>query len=154
MKESLRAVISGSFKYKPEIDTTHEILEENGVAVLEPTKGWLIMPQFELVEYYRHGRIRPLPTEQGLATRQIEDRFLRAMERVDLVYIMNVEGYIGETTAFEIGYALALGKPMYADQPLNMEIEDLEIRKLLLESVVVLPPEKVADHFQKNNRKF
>lgn len=149
----ITAVVSGSFKFKPEIDKTIETLEETGVKVLEPTKGWLIMPSSEIAERLLQGQIRPLPTEESLTTRQIEERFLKALGRANLMYLMNREGYVGNSAALEIGYALGQDKPIYALASLNykaMEIDDLSIRKSLAETVTVLPPEKVAAHYIDN----
>lgn len=69
------AVISGSFKFKPEIDSTREALEELGVEVLEPSKGWLIMSPVRLQELAMEQKVRPLPSEEGLSAREIENRF-------------------------------------------------------------------------------
>jgi len=151
MKENLKAVISGSFKYKPEIDAAIDVFREQGVDVLEPTKGWIIIPPSELRAYSKQGRLRPLPSEQNLTARQIEDRFLRAVNRSDFMYLMNQEGYIGISTAFEIGYALNRSIALYAREPLNlhnMEIEDLDMKQMLRESFTVLPPEDVANHYR------
>lgn len=50
----------------------------------------------------------------------------------------------------ELGYALSLGKPIYAKESLDyevMEIDDLSLRHALDRSVTVLPPEQVASHY-------
>lgn len=151
MKEAVKAVISGSFKYKPEIDKLIDVFTEQDVEVLEPTKGWLILPPTELLTIRRQGRLRPLPSEENLTARQIEDRFLRAIDKSDFMYVMNIEGYIGLSTAMEIGYALLKPIALYARQPLDLEateIPDLEMRSLLRESFTVLDPEDVLSHFR------
>jgi nucleoside 2-deoxyribosyltransferase len=153
MPERISAVVSGSFKFKPEIDHTIDTLEETGISVLEPTKGWLFMPKFEVVKQLSYGQIRPLPTEETLTTRQIETRFLRALGRADLMYLMNPEQYVGLSGSFEMGYALALQKPVYALEPLDydaMEIDDLSVRRVLDDNVTILAPENVADHYNNN----
>lgn len=149
----ITAVVSGSFKFKLEIDNTIETLEETGIKVLEPTKGWLIMPTLEIAERLQHGQIRPLPTEEKLTTRQIEERFLKAIGRANLFYLMNQEGYLGNSAAFEIGYALGLNKSIYALEPLDfgtMEIDNLSTQQILTHVVEVLPPEMVATHYNMN----
>lgn len=152
----ITAVISGSFKFKPEIDKTIEVLEETGVKVLEPTRGWLVIPALEVTERLRHGQIRPLPTEEKLTTRQIEERFLRALGGDNLMYLMNQEGYVGDSAALEIGFALGRGKPIYALEPLNyaaMEIDDFSLRRALTQIVTILPAEEVASHYTENYSK-
>jgi hypothetical protein len=143
----ITAVVSGSFKFKPEIDKTIETLEVTGITVLEPTKGWLIMPTYEITERLRHGQIRPLPTEERQTTREIEDRFLKALGRANLMYLMNQDGYVGKSAGLELGFALGLNKPIYALQQLDydaMEIDDFEMRHMLDAVVIVTPPENVA----------
>jgi hypothetical protein len=39
MSELLTTAISGSFKFKPEIDALHDEFADAGVNVLEPSKG-------------------------------------------------------------------------------------------------------------------
>jgi hypothetical protein len=146
----ITAVVSGSFKFKPEIDKTIETLEETGIKVIEPVKGWLILPTSEISERLRFGQIRPLPTEESLSTKQIEDRFLKALGRANLMYLMNHEGYVGSSVSLEIGYALGRQKPIYALEALDyeaMEINDLSLIKTLDQSVIVLRPEEVAAHY-------
>lgn len=35
----------------------------------------------------------------------------------DVIYIYNQDGYCGNSTTLELGYAVALGKPVYAKEP-------------------------------------
>ncbi|HEX8182243.1 MAG TPA: hypothetical protein VF575_01420 [Candidatus Saccharimonadales bacterium] len=151
MSERIKAVISGSFKYKPEIDEAIDEFSQQGVWVLESTKGWLIIPPHELKHYSAQGRLRPLPTEENLTAKQIEDRFLRAIDNSDFMYVMNNEGYIGASTALEIGYALPKAVAFYAREPFNFEsmnIYDLTMRRVLGETFTVLPPGDVVSHYR------
>ena len=84
-KASLKTVISGSFKFKPEIDQLHEAFSDHGVRVLEPTKGWLWTPTMA----YELGAVRPLPNERGLTPFEIEERFLRAIDQSHFLYLNN-----------------------------------------------------------------
>jgi hypothetical protein len=154
MPYPITAVVSGSIeRLKPEIDQTIDILEQTRITVLEPPKGRLVLPPSEMVNRLRHGQILPLPTEEALTTREIEDRFLRAMGSASLVYLRDDGGIIGDTVAFELGHAITLCKPVYAFEPLDldaMEVFELDRRRLLTESITVLPPELVADHYREN----
>jgi hypothetical protein len=40
----------------------------------------------------------------------LDELHLRKIDMADFIYVVNVEGYIGERTAIEIGYAKQLGK--------------------------------------------
>jgi NTP pyrophosphatase (non-canonical NTP hydrolase) len=48
---------------------------------------------------------------------EIERAHLAAIGRSDLLYIVNPGGYLGLSTAMEIGYALARSVPVYASDP-------------------------------------
>jgi nucleoside 2-deoxyribosyltransferase len=154
MTESLKAVVSGSFKYKPEIDAAIDVFTEQGITVLEPTKGWLIISPGDLKDYAKQGRLRPLPTEERLTARQIESRFLRGIDRSDFMYVMNLEGYLGLSTALEIGYAMRRGVALYAREPLDCAaagIDELDMRLAVQDAFTILPPEEVAAHLQQQD---
>ena len=70
----LETAISGSFKFKPEIDSMREAFADNNITVIAPDEGWLYIPK--LVVSGSKNQFRPLPTEQGMTVREIEDRFI------------------------------------------------------------------------------
>ncbi len=135
-KPRFKTAISGSFKFKPEIDAMHEEFRDFGVTVLEPSLGWQQLPTTQLTST----SFRPLPAELGLTIREIEDRFLRAIDEADFLYVLCAEGYIGPSTALEIGYAFGGDTPVYASQPPDfMELAGYDIeRKIFLESSIVI----------------
>lgn len=50
MKEGeLSTCISGSFKFKPEIDRLIEEFQDLHVKVLSPEKGWLAVPRYQIL---------------------------------------------------------------------------------------------------------
>lgn len=124
--EQLQTAISGSFKFKPEIDALHDEFADYGIAVLEPTKGWqplpfgsIIMPDF-----------RPLPVERGMSIDAIEQRFLDAIKKSDFSYVYNPESYIGLSAALEMGFAIGEGKPIYAKEtPDFLELSDGDLNQ-------------------------
>ena len=133
---SLKTAISGSFKFKPEIDALHEEFADHGVEVLEPTKGWLWTPNSRIIP----GEVRPLPAEQGMNSREIEERFLRAIDRSDFLFLNNIERYVGNMSAFELGYTITRGIPIYSREAVNtMQLAnyDLELSTFLAGRIVV-----------------
>jgi hypothetical protein len=42
----------------------------------------------------------------------LDELHMRKIDLADEVYVLNVDGYIGQSTGREIAYALALGKPI------------------------------------------
>lgn len=144
MKERLETAISGSFKFKPEIDALHEEFTDYNVTVLEPTQGWLYTPSGQIE--YSDG-FRPLPVERGLTTRAIEERFMRAVRQSDFLYVYDPGGYIGLSAAMEIGCAIENQKPIFASEPPAFEYFDLEIDAYLFfkdHLVVATPHEAVS----------
>ncbi|HAS6371128.1 TPA: nucleotide pyrophosphohydrolase [Vibrio vulnificus] len=55
------------------------------------------------------------------------DGCLQRIREADFIYILNFSGYVGKSVAMDIGYALGLGKPVYALEP----ISDPDITHLL-----------------------
>lgn len=111
----LETAISGSFKFKPEIDALHDEFADYGVMVTAPEKGWLWLPTRLLVST----PFRPLPSEQGMSIREIEDRFLAAIKQADFLYLCNQESYLGLSTCLEVGYALGTETPIYAQNKID-----------------------------------
>ncbi|EGQ8107582.1 nucleotide pyrophosphohydrolase [Vibrio parahaemolyticus] len=67
------------------------------------------------------------------------DGCLQCIREADITYILNFGGYVGKSVAMDIGYALGLGKPVYALEP----IEDPDITHLLTR--IVTPDEVIAE---------
>jgi len=51
----------------------------------------------------------------------LDELHLRKIELADEVLVLNVGGYIGESTGNELAYALALKKPIRTLEPLDLE---------------------------------
>jgi nucleoside 2-deoxyribosyltransferase len=57
--------------------------------------------------------------ESRLSVRAIEDNHLVALEQSDMMWLHAPDGYVGTSGAFEIGYALAKGIPIFSNQTVN-----------------------------------
>jgi nucleoside 2-deoxyribosyltransferase len=53
-------------------------------------------------------------SEQAFAISELEKFHLRAIREADAVWLHIPEGHIGISTAYELGFAAALGKPLFA----------------------------------------
>lgn len=147
----LTCVVSGSFKFKPEIDTLHEEFRDHNVLVVAPDTGWLYLPKHRIEVVSDSKSFRPLPTERSQDIKEIEDEFLRQMARADFVYIYDQAGYIGLSVAFEIGHALTLRKPIYASEAIDyetMDILELDWRQILEEATEVMSVEDTVRDFR------
>jgi NTP pyrophosphatase (non-canonical NTP hydrolase)/nucleoside 2-deoxyribosyltransferase len=100
------ATVSGSFrKHFDAIVEKVEELRSSGIEVRSPTSLLRVnggTDQFVLLE----GDLGS-PSE-------IERRHLAAVSNSAFLYVVNPGGYIGASTAMEIGYAYALGVPVFA----------------------------------------
>ncbi len=121
-ERELQCVVAGSFKFKPEIDIKIEELVDHGVVVLAPEKGWLYVPRRRILRVEEQG-FRPLPGEKGMSVRQIEDEFLWCLAKSDFVYVVNPAGYVGQVVAMEVGVALALSVPVFAQEEIGVDLD-------------------------------
>lgn len=142
MKENeLSTCISGSFKFKPEIDRLIEEFQDLHIRVLAPEKGWLYIPRYRISP----PKFRPLPSEKGIPIKQIEDDFLRKIKIATFLYVANIGGYLGNSANFEIGFALGNEKPVYASEKINNIENDLAYGEYLKFIKTMNPEETVKD---------
>jgi hypothetical protein len=133
--------ISGSFKFKPEIDLLIEEFQDLHVKVRAPEKGWLVVPRFSIIT----PSFRPLPSERKMPIRTVEDNFLRSIMDSTFLYVGSFGGYAGGSTNFEMGFALGKEKPVYANQKIINEENDLEYAELLKQIKILSPAEVVKE---------
>lgn len=139
---SLRCVVSGSFKFKPEIDRTIEEFTDYRAIVLAPEKGWVLVPLQKILSL-KDTTFRPLPSEKHMTPKQVESQFLHALGLADFVYIENPGGYVGEVVSLEIGFAIALGIPIYSREPININLDPDPFWKERVSQIKSLPPAEV-----------
>lgn len=101
----IRATVSGSFrKHLAHIESIVDQLKAAGIEVLSPRR---FRPKGEANGFVR------VSGDHG-SDRQIEIRHLRAIFSSDLLYVVNPGGYIGMSTALEIGAAISASVPVLA----------------------------------------
>ncbi|KKQ91922.1 MAG: hypothetical protein UU16_C0009G0006 [Candidatus Woesebacteria bacterium GW2011_GWA2_40_7] len=119
-------VICGSKRFRPQARAFAAELKKFGVTVYEPyfhsgEKEW-----DGLSEAYK----------KFVALGLTHDHFYK-IKMADIVYIYNKGGYAGVSTTLELGYAMALGKPIYA-----LSEEDGELcRNVLIRGFLKTPKE-------------
>lgn len=141
----LSTCISGSFKFKPEIDLLIEEFRDLHVKVLAPEKGWLVVPKPIIIAPI----FRPLPSERNMSIRAVEDSFLKSIIDSTFLYVADINGYTGNSVNFEIGFALEKEKPIYAYEKINNEENDLKYEELLKQIKIMSPVEVVKDVSEK-----
>lgn len=109
-----RVVICGSFHRAPdELRRLFKELEATGCRVLSPLSFDFEHLPAEFVK---------TQSELDATPREIESLHLRAIKEADFVFLHAPNGYVGISAAFEIGYAEAIGKPVYSKDDLSDEM--------------------------------
>ncbi len=121
-------VICGSKRFRPEIRKFAQKLKSKGVVVYEP--------------YLHQGKDEWKKLSQDyknfIALGLTHDHFLK-IRMADTVYVYNKDGYSGNSTTLEIGYAVACGKPIYAFSDKDEEL----CRRILVREFIETPEELV-----------
>jgi nucleoside 2-deoxyribosyltransferase len=121
-------VICGSGRFKKEVREFANKLIEMGIVVYYP---------------YFHGRDEEWEKlsdyrKNFVALGLTHDHFYK-IRMADVVFIYNKDGYSGNSTTLEMGFALALGKPLYA-----FSDQDEELCRNVMFREIVKTPAKLA----------
>lgn len=129
-------VISGSFrKHLPAIGKLRDEFIQRGFEVLSPTSSKAVNPGEDFV-------FLTSDTEKDIKV--LEQNHLSCIEQSDALYIYNPGGEIGLSVALELGWAHALGKPIFVKE----ETRDLTLRQF---HTRIASPEDVKSHLHKAN---
>ncbi|MFA6602572.1 MAG: hypothetical protein WCT01_02090 [Candidatus Shapirobacteria bacterium] len=151
LRPEINCVILGSFRFKREIDLAREEFEDLGVLVLAPEPGSVYSPPSRRQIFVAKG-FRPLPSEVNQPIAKVEGDFLRAIDRAHFTYLVNLDGYVGTTVSFEIGFVLARGIPLYAMCPIDTRPDpDLWWQNIVARIPVLSPSDALNDFKQKLN---
>jgi hypothetical protein len=131
ISESLTATVSGSFRraMAAVTDAVYR-LTDAGVRVLSPADP-RIVDQF--------GDFVFVASDRARAIKLVESRHLAAIEASDFVWLVAPDGYIGQSAAMELGFATAVGTPVYcAEVPSDLTLRQyVTILPTLEEAVIV-----------------
>jgi NTP pyrophosphatase (non-canonical NTP hydrolase) len=108
MTKNLSIVISGSFRrYFDGISETVQAFEALSIDVLSPKASKVINPGEEFAV---------LETDDTDDPKTLEQRHLDAIAAADALYLYDPDGYIGDSSKMELGWAIALGKPVFCKE--------------------------------------
>ena len=94
-----KIVLSSSMKFRPQIKEAMAELEAKGFTPLFPNLNFAVEnPGVEFTIELK---------------KQLAETHYRAMREADAIYFILPEGYMGTSCKIELGYAYALGKPIY-----------------------------------------
>jgi len=100
-----KVVILGSFKkHYEQIKETIDCFIANGFEVLSPQKSNIINPNDEFVLF---------DTDISHDPKILEEIVLKKMREANIIYICNVNGYIGRSVGFELGNSINMRDKVY-----------------------------------------
>jgi len=122
-ERKVTATVSGSFKkHLNRINETILEFKKNGIEVLSPQLSRPISRESDFVI---------LESDKG-NLKEIESKHLEAISQSDFLYVVNPRGYIGKSSALEIGFALSRNVPVYSLQkPIDPVFSSFVISKSL-----------------------
>ncbi len=120
---SKKIVIGSSMKFRSLVKATMKNLEELGFT-----------PLFPNIDYSSEDKDVALTIEEK--NKLAWDHY-RAIEEADAVYFILPSGYMGTSCKIELGYALALKKPIYFSEPTkDMGLDGYPKKFISLENLV------------------
>ncbi|GAA1018907.1 hypothetical protein Aple_025420 [Acrocarpospora pleiomorpha] len=107
----------GSFRqHYPHVLAAAQVFLDNGIAVKSPPMSWITNPGREFV---RFASDPPRSSDHAIQAGTLEKIFAS-----DFVYVVNPGGYIGRTTAYELGRVRERGLAVfYAEPPEDLPID-------------------------------
>lgn len=93
--------ICGSTRFTPEMMQLSWEYAKVGVLAL----GWFVRPTKKGEPQHHQAEL------EGIAEK-LDELHLRKIDLADEIFVLNYEGYIGESTSKEIAYAVKTGKPV------------------------------------------
>ena len=117
----VRATVSGSFsRHLSDVQVAVKTLQTLGVRVLSPERPTIVdaLDGFVFVASDRHRSVR-----------LVQDRHLASIMDSDFLWIECSDGYVGQSAALELGFAVASGVPVYGkDLPSDLTMRQYVTR--------------------------
>src|SRR5258708_30893336 len=137
----LRVTVSGSFtRHLDRIQKAVAELKARGVRVLSPEQPVIVdaLEGFVFVASDRHRSVK-----------LVQDRHLASIADSDFLWLEADDGYVGQSAALELGYAIGVGIPVYSVAfPSDLTMRQYVRRVPSLAAAITLAESRVAanDH--------
>jgi hypothetical protein len=116
----MSAAVSGSFhRYMGAITAAVQELASLGIRVLSPADPRVVAHQGEFL-FVASDRVR--------SVRLVQDRHLESIRAADFLWLVCPDGYVGQSASMEIGFAAAVGVPIFSTRPPS----DLTLRQYVI----------------------
>lgn len=133
----MNITIIGSFrKFYNDICNLIDDFEGVGINVLSPKKSFIIK---EL-----NGFVLLQSDNKNAKPYQLQQKVLENVMKSDFIYVWNPSGYIGISTAYEIGHILEMGKTIYFKE----KVKDLPIH---IPDQNIKSPEQIKSMYLERN---
>ena len=104
----LKAAVSGSFhRHMSAIAAAVEELGEHSIRVLSPADPRVVAQQGDFL-FVASDRVR--------SVRLVQDRHLESIRAAHFLWLVCPDGYVGQSASMELGFAAAVGVPIFALQ--------------------------------------
>ena len=131
----LKAAVSGSFhRHMSAIAAAVEELVAHSIRVLSPADPRVVAQQGDFL-FVASDRVR--------SVRLVQDRHLESIRGANFLWLVCPDGYVGQSASMELGFAAAVGVPIFA----TMAPNDLTLRQY----VKVVPAMSAAIDLVKAN---
>lgn len=108
-KRAMRVTVSGSFRrHLAPIADSVETFVSLDCAVLSPADP-RVVDSFGDFLFVASDRLRSIRT--------VQNRHLAAISASDLLWLVGPDGYVGQSASLELGYAIAVGTPVFSTTP-------------------------------------
>ena len=135
----LTATVSGSFhRHMEAITKAVNELASLSVRVLSPADPRIVAFQGEFLF---------VASDPVRSVRLVQDRHLESIRAADFLWLVCPDGYVGQSASMEIGYAAAVGVPMFAtrapvDLTLRQYVRIVPTLAAALSTILSLPRRK------------
>lgn len=134
-RTTFKAVLSGSYHRQPvQLAKVFRELEVTGCRILSPLSITFTNESDAVLKTAAESNLQFTPAE-------LEKYHLRAIAEADFVWLYAPDGYIGLSAAFEIGYGVAIGKPIFTNHSLQDEMLRSQVHQVpsVFEAIELLP---------------
>lgn len=113
----MKITIIGSFrKYYKDICKLIDLFEKNDIKVMSPKKSFVVDNIDGFVVLNTDGK--------GQKPFIIQEHVFDNIKKSNVVYVWNPEGYLGNSTCYEIGKVMEMGKPIiFKEFPTDLPIK-------------------------------
>jgi NTP pyrophosphatase (non-canonical NTP hydrolase) len=133
----LEVVLSGTYRKQFDVlKLAYEEFQDLGCTVLSPSNVSIVREEHGFV--YMRG-------EETQTPESIEERHLEAIQKASFVWLHAPDGYVGPTAALEIGFANAVGVPVYAREMPKDKILSSFVRQVHSPTLIV---QENPQHFE------